>query len=190
MSQTQRLELRNALGGEIEAIAGMSPNASWNHGSFTVRYPSYQSPLFLDDYFLPKIATISVTLPCSAIESRIPADLRSKEQEPPELEVRDPRGFLLSLYARYCRGESRDLMLRCLRVTAVRYMEESEAFFDVDHVWKELESGHNDMLLGFAQALLRGRRNALGLWGARRVVALLLQRLPRGGARGGECGRV
>ena len=68
-------------------------------------------------------------------------------------------------------------MLRCLRVTAVRYMEESEAFFDVDHVWKELESGHNDMLLGFAQALLRGRRNALGLWGARRVVALLLQRL-------------
>lgn len=176
-SQTQRLELRNALGGEIEAIAGMSPNASWNHGSFTVRYPSYQSPLFLDDYFLPKIATISVTLPCSAIESRIPADLRSKEQEPPELEVRDPRGFLLSLYARYCRGESRDLMLRCLRVTAVRYVEESEAFFDADHVWKELESGRNDMLLGFAQALLRGRRNALGLWGARRVVALLLQRL-------------
>ena len=176
-SQIQRRELQNALNGEMEAIAQMPPNLQWNHGSFVVSFPSYQSSLFLDDYCLPRIASISVRLPCSAIERCIPADLRSKEREQPPLEVRDPRGFLLSLYARYCRGESRDLLLRCLHVIAVRYVAESDAFFDMEYLWEQLESERNDMLLGFVEALLLGQRNVLGLLGAQRVVSLALQRL-------------
>ena len=176
-SRIQRLELQNALNGEMEAIAQISPNVQWNHGSFIVHYPSYQSSLFLDDYYLPNIASISVRLPCSAVERHIPADLRSKESEQPSLEVRDPRGFLFSLYARYCRGESRDLLLRCLRVTAVRYVAESDGFFDMEYVWEQLEWGRNDMLLGFVQALLLGQRNVLGLLGTQSVVALVLRRL-------------